>query len=334
MTRSLPAMRRWSRSARSTSVAARALVLLGLCSTRVTAQLTLGQSFTASAAATTVLQRLVVNPTGIIGSSGGAPYTADIYALSGGSLVGGSLFSQGLGTSVAGLDLFPNITLTAGSSYAVVVGGGSSPVRTFFNADTYAGGAAYTCSAGSCGSFGNNDLNGFTLQFGLPTTDPRSMLGQSFIAPSGPNTLLQQLTIGATGIIGSSSGAPYTADIYALSGGALVGNSLFSQGLGTSVRGLTLFPNLALTAGASYAVLVSGGDGSFYATFDANGYAGGSAYTCFAGSDCGAFGANDLNGFGLQFRPATTTPEPGTSVLLGTGVFAFGAGMTRRRRRA
>lgn len=326
-------MFRWSRSTRPVSIAAHAAVLLALCTARLTAQTTLGQSFTASTAPTTILQRLSVDATAIIGSSSGAPYSADIYALSGGALVGSSLFSQVLATSVAGFNLFPNLALTPGGTYVVLVGGGTGPLNSFFNADTYAGGSAYTCSGGAgCSSFGANDLNGFSLQFGLPTTDPRSMLGQSFTAPNMPNTLLQRLTVDPTGILGSSTGAPFMADIYALSGGALVGGSLFSQLLGTTVAGLTLFPSLALTPGGEYVVLVSGGNGSFYTNFDANTYSGGGAYTCFAGDNCGTFGANDLNGFDLQFGQVTSTPEPGAFTLLGTGLFAV-ASMTRRRRR-
>ncbi|MEP6780614.1 MAG: PEP-CTERM sorting domain-containing protein [Gemmatimonadaceae bacterium] len=326
-----------SRSTRvrwSTSIAACGAMVLGLVPSSLAAQTTLGQSFTSSTSPNTVLRRLTVGATGIVGSSSGAPYSANIYALGGGALVGPSLFSQVLGPNIAGFSLFPNLALTAGGSYVVLVGGGTGPFTTYFAADTYAGGSAYTCQGTtSCTSFGANDLNGFSLDFGPTTNDPRNMLGQSFTAPGGPNTLLQQLTVGSTGILGSSTGAPYQADIYALIGGQLSGGSLFSQMLGTSVGGFTLHPNLALTAGGTYVVLLSGGNGSFYSNFDADTYAGGSAYTCFDGRDCASFGANDLNGFQLQFGAATTVPEPGTSALLGIGLLSFGAFKVRRRRR-
>ena len=310
------------------------IVLLGLFATRASAQSALGQSFTGPTGPSTVLRRFTVDLTGIRGTSTGAPYTANLYALSGGALVGGSLFSQDLGTSVSGLALYPNLALTPGQSYALLVGGGSTPVDARFDANTYSGGSAYVCDLGlGCSSFGPNDLNGLLLGFGPATSDPRSMLGQSFTSPVGPNTLLQRLTIGATGILGSSTGAPYTANLYALSGGALVGGSLFSQVLGTSVSGLTLFPNVVLTPGGTYVVLVSGGNGSFYTNFDADRDASGSAYSCFDGSGCSAFGGNDLNGFDVQFGPATTVPEPGMSGLLATGLLALGAVLARSRRR-
>lgn len=318
------------------SLGVSAAMLLALIAGPLAAQSTLGQSFTAPSAPNTALRRLTVGTSGMIGSSTGAPYSADIYALSGQTPVGPSLFSQVLGTSVAGFSLFPNLTLAAGGRYVVLVGGGTGPFNTYFDADTYAGGSAYTCSGRTnCSSFGANDLNGFTLDYGPTTTDPRTMLGQSFTAPNGPNTLLQQLTVGSTGMLGSSTGAPYSAEIYALTGGALTGASLFSQVLGTSVAGFTLLPNLVLAPGGTYVVLVSGGNGSFYSNFDANTYAGGSAYTCFAGRDCASFGANDLNDLGLRFGVVTTVPEPGTSALLGMGLLSLGAaGLRARRRRA
>ncbi len=322
------------RARRSTSIGTCALMLLGFSAGPIAAQSTLGQSFIASPSPATVLRRLTVGSTGIIGSSSGAPYTADIYAVSGTALVGASLFTQVLGTNVAGFSLFPNLALAAGGSYAVLVGGGTGPLTTYFDANPYPGGTAYTCSGINCSTFGANDLNGFFLDFGPGTNDPRNMLGQSFTAPSDPNVLLQQISVGSTGILGSSTGAPYSADIYALSGGLLTGGSLFSQMLGTSVAGFTLQPNLVLNAGGTYVVMVSGGNGSFYTNFDADTYTAGAAYTCFDGRDCASFGSNDLNGLQLRFGAPTTVPEPGTSALLGLGLLACSAVMVRARRRA
>jgi hypothetical protein len=76
-----------------------------------------------------------------------------------------------------------------------------------------------------------------------------------------PAPCRQQRSIAPRGISGSGASAPVVVSVFAPSGSTLVGPSLFSEVLGTAFGGLTLAPDLVLTPGAAYAVLVGGVDG-------------------------------------------------------------------------
>jgi hypothetical protein len=162
--------------------------------------------------------------------------------------------------------------------------------------------------------------------------------GQSFTAPAAPNTLLQSLTVGPTGFTGAAAPTPWIANIYAYNGSALVGSSLFSQALGTSFAGFTLAPNLTLTAGGMYAVVVQFvlSSGGVVLEAPADTYAGGAAISCNVPPSCAPLdGTRDLAGFSTQLGPAmTSVPEPSTWMLLGTGIVGIGGLSMRRRRRA
>ncbi len=157
--------------------------------------------------------------------------------------------------------------------------------------------------------------------------------GQSFTAPSGPNLYLQSVSVSDEGLQGNS-GNMFTAQIFAFDGGGwLSGSSLFSQDLGPEFAGFTLSPNITLSSGQMYAVLVNQDGGMSISTYG-DFYAGGSAVRCNAAKACvHLFDADDdVIGFSLGFGSITTTPEPGSMALLGLGL-AFMVPVLRRRRR-
>ncbi|MDF1502957.1 PEP-CTERM sorting domain-containing protein [Roseisolibacter sp. H3M3-2] len=163
-----------------------------------------------------------------------------------------------------------------------------------------------------------------------PAAAQDRFIGQSFVAPAGPSTLLQTLTVGAGGLQYQNASAPMFAQIYAFNGSALVGASLFSQSLGTSFSGFTLSPSLQLAAGAQYAVVVGImlTNQSIF-TIGADVVPGGLVACTGVGVACETL-AGDVVGFSTQYAPATTVPEPQTWALLGTGLLAVG-GVARRR---
>lgn len=159
--------------------------------------------------------------------------------------------------------------------------------------------------------------------------------GQSFTAPTGPNTLLTALHVDRTGTGGTSSaGNPFTAEIFAFNGTSLSGSSLFSQSLGVSFAGLDLTPNIVLTPGGTFVVVAVPGPGvsTINAYSAADSYAGGNSVRC-QGTCSPLYGSRDLFGFSVQFGPTSTVPEPGSLALLGTGLVGL-VPMARRKLKA
>ena len=165
-----------------------------------------------------------------------------------------------------------------------------------------------------------------------------SGFGQIFTAPTGPNTTLELLAVGADGLSGVTEGSPFMARIFELSGTSLTGSSLFTQVLGRQFAGFTLVPRIELAPGATYMVVVFSEprvSSPLFAYFPTNSHTDASFATC-RGTTCGPFAAgrgSDLAGFEVRYGPTSVVPEPATWALLGTGLLVLG-GATRARRRA
>lgn len=159
----------------------------------------------------------------------------------------------------------------------------------------------------------------------------QNSLGQSFTVGAGPNTLLSAISVGSS-FFGSAA-TPFTVSLFALTGSATTGSSLFSQSLGTSFNGFSLTPNVNLTAGQSYVLLVNA------PVFSIVGYSAtadflpnGSFQQCPTTTCAALQGPNDIDGFSFTLtRPTTTAPEPSTWALSGAGLLAIAAAVRRRQ---
>ncbi|MEP6833753.1 MAG: PEP-CTERM sorting domain-containing protein [Gemmatimonas sp.] len=161
--------------------------------------------------------------------------------------------------------------------------------------------------------------------------------GQSFLAPSAPNTLLTGLS--TTGMEGVATANPFLVQIFAFTGTNLVGPALFTQSLGTSFTGgFSVTPNINLVAGGLYVVLATAPADYLSRTLFYGGdfYAGGEAVNCGNGVCVSPPGGGiDARGFSATFAAATTVaPEPSTWALSSLGLLAVGFAARRRKQKA
>ncbi len=147
---------------------------------------------------------------------------------------------------------------------------------------------------------------------------------QTFVAPG------TSLTDYSVGFYNQYSPGQLSFSVYAWSGDSPVGSALFSTtNLSWIGDGYTTGPiNVALTQGNQYGVVLDwGGTCCDYLVYGLDSYAGGLGYWSMDGVAWSAFSEYDEQ-FTAVFNGST--PEPGSLILLGSGVLGL-AGTLRRK---
>jgi len=182
-------------------------------------------------------------------------------------------------------------------------------------------------------------------------------VGENFVVPAGTgNGFLKAMTVGVEGILGDPAHVQLRTFVYAWNGSLPIGSALYTSRIFSppATSGFvyhTFTPDLQLTVGGSYVFFISGvglaqpNVTTFYGiaqrgttvtdayvpgirvNADDPSFANLSTTTWYKSPD------RDI-AFELEFGPAavSTTPEPGTWALLGTGLLGV-AGVAARRRR-
>ena len=148
---------------------------------------------------------------------------------------------------------------------------------------------------------------------------------QTFVAPGN------DLTDYSVGFYNQYPAGQLSFSVYAWSGGSPVGSALFSTtSLSWIGDGYTTGPiNVALTTGNEYGVVLAWGGSSFdYLVYGNDSYSGGIGYWSQDAVNWTAYPEYDEQ-FTAVFN-GTTTPEPTSLLLLGSGVLGL-AGIIRRK---
>jgi len=148
---------------------------------------------------------------------------------------------------------------------------------------------------------------------------------QTFVAPGN------DLTNYTVGFYNQYPSGQLSFSVYAWSGDAPVGSALFSTtSLSWTGDGYTTGPiNVALTTGNEYGVVLNwGGASSDYLVYGNDSYSGGIGYWSQNAVTWFAYPTLDEQ-FTAVFN-GTTTPEPSSLLLLGSGVLGL-AGLLRRK---
>jgi hypothetical protein len=164
------------------------------------------------------------------------------------------------------------------------------------------------------------------------------VFGQTFMAPSDPNTLLQDINVSVFSLNGGQ--LFYRAHLYAWGGSGTTGNSLFSSAEYEAPGSTSWSPiniaigGLNLTANQTYVFFLQGTSGTGEYGQSAGDFNDPYADGRFVYSGDGGASWADLGSqYDLAFEANfTATPEPASMLLMATGLSGVAAWRRRRRK--